>query len=506
LILILLLLNASLSFSQWTRELQLPASDITALYRQKDTLYAGGNGIVYFSKDKGQTWDSTAFIPQFGSVDNIISYRNELYAASFTHGVRKSTDGGLSWQQINTGLFPHVSDFAEWNGDLYATTLGGAVFKLDRINRSNWSLFSDGLSDLSLNLTSIAGNGDALIAGTLANGIYDRLEANSTIWEERLLTGQISPSEGVYDMITGHDTLFLAGSTGRLYMSTDNGLSWNIFGERISSTFISLVNAKQAVLLARNSFIGVNNTSFFFIRKNALQGASTPFSDVPDHFSYKLEIFGNKLWDASTNGLFFMPLSLLPEVSDDDEEVLVILPVRFVLVNAKCEGGRTRINWATGEESDDNEFIIEKSIDGNNWTAIGTIPGAGSGSSEKHYSFIDTDPAQNAFYRVKERSISGQIHVSNPVRSMCLPAGDVKWWPAPVFNELNISITAIRESKAEITVFDSRGSLLVIRNFTVGQGVNHTKLDMQFLPAGAYEVVIRWDGGNNQKTARVLKQ
>src|SRR5256885_14659433 len=110
-------LHLTASFSQWTRLQQLPSSDIFSLYRNGNALYAGGRNIIYFSFDKGQTWDSTKFIPQLSAVDNIIVFKNELYASSFNLGVQKSVNGGASWQPINTGIIPAVSDFCEWKGD-----------------------------------------------------------------------------------------------------------------------------------------------------------------------------------------------------------------------------------------------------------------------------------------------------------------------------------------------------------------------------------------------------
>ena len=93
----------------------------------------------------------------------------------------KARMDGITWQNISAGLlFPDVSDFCEFKGDLYAATLGNSVYKLDPVNQEQWLFFGNGLSDLSANLTSIAGNNNALVAGTNANGIYDYLPANST--------------------------------------------------------------------------------------------------------------------------------------------------------------------------------------------------------------------------------------------------------------------------------------------------------------------------------------
>jgi hypothetical protein len=133
-----LLLHFSVSYSQWTKVQQLPSTDIASLYHKDNILYAGGKNIIYLSNDNGQTWDSTITIPRFFEVDNIIVYKNELYATCFSIGVVKSRDGGSTWQNISTGIAPFVSDFCEFRGDLYAATLGNSIYILDRFNHSRW--------------------------------------------------------------------------------------------------------------------------------------------------------------------------------------------------------------------------------------------------------------------------------------------------------------------------------------------------------------------------------
>ena len=121
---LVLVLCFSISFSQWTRVQQLPSSDIFTVYHKDNILYAGGKRKIYVSKDEGQTWDSTAAIPGPPLINNIIVYKNELYATSAPSGVFKSPDGGLTWQNISTGLlYTDISDFCEFKGDLYVATL-----------------------------------------------------------------------------------------------------------------------------------------------------------------------------------------------------------------------------------------------------------------------------------------------------------------------------------------------------------------------------------------------
>ena len=264
---LLLLACFSTSFSQWKRVEQLPASNIYTLFRADSILYVGGKDIVYISKDKGLSWDSTARIPGVNSVDVITVYKNELYAACYSFGVYKSRNGGASWEDVNAGLFPYVSGFSEWRGNLYAATLGGGLFKLDSVGRRNWSSFNNGLSSLSANINAVGGNNNVLVAGTLANRLYDRQAATDGAWDELFITGNNSPGDGVTDIVAAHDTLFMA-TYNLFYFSTDDGLTWHESGHTPRSLYTTLLNAKQAIIMARNTFTnGINKTGFIILRK-----------------------------------------------------------------------------------------------------------------------------------------------------------------------------------------------------------------------------------------------
>ncbi len=501
---LLLLLDLNTSYSQWTRVEQLPGTDISALYTKDNTIFAGGRKIVYFSLDKGQTWDSTAPIPQLTFVDNIIVFKNEIYASSFGRGVFKSPDNGLSWQNIGAGIAPVISDFLEWNEDLYAATMGNSLFKLNPANRTTWIPFSNGLSDFSVNATAIAATHTTLVAGTLANGIYDYLAPGSQTWEERLLTGQISPNEAANDIIMAHDSLFIAGSTGRFYLSTDNGLSWTRFGGIQALISNVATNARQAFLVARN-FIDIGtHTIFFYLKKDSLDKPFVAFDVLDDHFTYGLKIIGNKLWDASNKGLFFKPLSDLPGITAvDDSTTLMPLPVRFISFNVELSGNKTvAVNWETADGIDIDHYEVERSKDRVHWTAQTTIRPRLS----NQYEFIDASPVMGTnYYRIKAVDISGQPFYTS-VRSITIDSETVVGiWPNPVIDLLNISINAVRPSNATIRVFDQKGALVRQMNLSLVSGDNYFKLYLGSLARGVYSLRAEWNSGQLIKTVQLLK-
>jgi hypothetical protein len=497
------------SFSQWTRVQQLPSTDIFSLYHKDNILYAGGKNIIYISQNNGLTWDSTSTISQLFFVTSIIVYKNELYAAAPHKGVFKSTDGGRTWQNISAGIFPDVSDFCEFRGDLYASTLGNSVYKLNSANGNSWLFFSNGLSNLSANLPSITANSNAIIAGTLANGIYGHLPANSTTWEERLLAGQLDPNEGAYDIVTAHDTLFYSGRTGKFYMSTDNGLNWNFIGNGLASAATTLVNAKQAVLLSRHIFEGGSfKVLFYYIKKDALQNPFVNFSVVSgDHFTYRIDILGDKLWDASNKGLFYMPLSDLPGISSEHDSVsAIILPVRFISFNANCEGNKMLLTWKTAQEQNSDHFTIEKSMDAVLWKGIADEASSNKGNTKNSYSFTDKNAAPNTYYRIAEHGLDGAIHYSIVLQASCKLTDAFSLWPNPFHDLLFVNVFAEKESQAIIKIFDSKGSLVKMQKANFLRGNNGVSLNMKFFTTGAYHLSVVWNNGQNNKTMQIIKR
>jgi hypothetical protein len=502
---LLLLLNLNVSFSQWTRVEQLPSSDIFSLYKKDSALYAGGIKIVYFSKDNGQNWDSTSQVPQLITIDNIIVHNNELYASSFGRGVYKSADGGITWQNISPGIPPIISDFCEWQGDLYAATLGDAVFKLNPVTRNNWLSFKNGLSNLSLNVNSIAATSNTLIAGGLANGLYDYMPGNSNVWQERFFLGQISPTERSDDIVTAHDSLFLAGSTGKFYLSIDNGLNWTRFGNNSPSQVTFIANAKQAFLAARNTFNGqTESTLFAYAKKDSLAHAFVVFSFVPDHFTYKIEISGNKLWDASSNGLFFMPLSDLPGITAADDSVTdILLPVRFISFAIQLNAGKTvGIDWTTADDTNIDHYEVERSDDRVHWADLANILPQAS----NRYHSVDALPLNGInYYRIKAVGKDGQLSYTL-VESVTLTAETAfRAWPNPVTDMLNVRIITNSESTANVKLFDSKGALVKQLNVAVMPGDNFFKLDTRLLSSGMYSLSAEWNNGREKRTIQILK-
>jgi hypothetical protein len=181
------------------------------------------------------------------------------------------------------------------------------------------------------------------------------------------------------------------------------------------------------------------------------------------------------------------------------------LPVKFVLFNVKCSGGSVMLNWKTAFEQNSDHFEVQRSIDGLNWSSIGSIPAAGYSTVEKDYLFVDLNPVSTmAFYRIAEVDVSGRMQYTGIIRNNCAQPEDLQWWPNPVLTQLYVTIQAAQRSTAIINIYNAEGALAGTKQQLLLTGKNQFSVDMRHLASGTYFLTITHNEGKMQ-TIQVVK-
>jgi hypothetical protein len=89
------------------------------------------------------------------------------------------------------------------------------------------------------------------------------------------------------------------------------------------------------------------------------------------------------------------------------------LPVEFSKFDVFSNRDKVELSWETMVEVNNDGFVIERSIDGESWTEIGFIKGAGTTSEINRYSFSDEYATHNLlYYRLKQLDYSGSFSYS----------------------------------------------------------------------------------------------
>lgn len=112
-------------------------------------------------------------------------------------------------------------------------------------------------------------------------------------------------------------------------------------------------------------------------------------------------------------GAFFKPTNSGGQegfVAKFENDILAPLPVELKAFS--CEPALNGINvfWSTAMEINNDYFLLEKTNDGNNFTSLTSVKGAGNSASSKNYYYLDENPSRGAnYYRLSQHDKNGGV-------------------------------------------------------------------------------------------------
>ena len=92
----------------------------------------------------------------------------------------------------------------------------------------------------------------------------------------------------------------------------------------------------------------------------------------------------------------------------------ITLPVDLISFEAEREEDNIKLNWSTASEENNDYFEIQKSYDGEVFTPIGYVDGAGNSNAVVEYSYTDSE-TNKAYYRLKQLDYDGEFEYSDIV-------------------------------------------------------------------------------------------
>jgi len=96
------------------------------------------------------------------------------------------------------------------------------------------------------------------------------------------------------------------------------------------------------------------------------------------------------------------------------------LPIELINFEGNCYQNNIELTWTTASEENNQNFTIEKSVDGINFASIGTVEGAGNSSESHDYSFMDKNNGyDNVYYRLKQTDFDGTSETTRPIVVKC---------------------------------------------------------------------------------------
>lgn len=179
------------------------------------------------------------------------------------------------------------------------------------------------------------------------------------------------------------------------------------------------------------------------------------------------------------------------------------LPLNLLEFKGRLENNNGLLNWKTDNEENTSHFEIERSIDGRSYNAIGELTSANTAGIH-HYSFTDPNiislSAPVIYYRLKQIDIDGRYTYS---RIVALSVGKnnnmVMFYPNPVINEANLTITVAKPEQMQGRIIDNAGRVVKQQQWNLSAGSTSLSVDVKGLAKGLYYMELKGETINERK-------
>ena len=175
---------------------------------------------------------------------------------------------------------------------------------------------------------------------------------------------------------------------------------------------------------------------------------------------------------------------------------LTALPIREISLKGSHSGNDNLLAWGTVGEDNTNKFFIERSLNGKDFTAIGSVTAVGSGNN--NYRFTDPGaPATTVYYRIQIQDLNGATYYSNIISITNSAAARISVYPNPAANSVTLLTTDNDLLNTPAKIYDAAGRLVS------AVMINNQKqyIDLHNMPKGVLLLQL-----SNGKTITIIKK
>jgi len=185
----------------------------------------------------------------------------------------------------------------------------------------------------------------------------------------------------------------------------------------------------------------------------------------------------------------------------------IILPVEMLNFDGKPVDKRVDLDWATATESNSSHFIVERSVDGVNFEAIGRVDAAGMSMDRTDYKFSDMAPKDGLnYYRLQQVDNDASSTSSRTVNVLFQNTASLFVFPNPATETLQASLGRAIEGTVRWRILDMSGRLVGEGSLTNSEGTTLFTVPVGNLEAGSYALEVLEGKGAPIGNVRFVKQ
>lgn len=163
----------------------------------------------------------------------------------------------------------------------------------------------------------------------------------------------------------------------------------------------------------------------------------------------------------------------------------ISLPVKWLVSKANRMNQDVKVSWAVASETNNDRFVVERSMDAKNWFSIGELPGRGTSNQSARYEYTDYGVKTSCYYRIKQVDFDGKSSYSTVL--FVQPPMDDLAANGIVYNFSNHTLKSDQGQIDHVSVYSQNGLLIMDKIFgsniaqlpDLASGVYFLKLTIQ---------------------------
>jgi hypothetical protein len=177
-----------------------------------------------------------------------------------------------------------------------------------------------------------------------------------------------------------------------------------------------------------------------------------------------------------------------------------LLGIELSSFDAECDNGHVKISWAT--ENDDNiaEYILQHSSNGIDFYEIEFFK-----AGTNFYETIAAANFENNYYRLKFIGNDASVEYSNIIQKSCDRGqlGEITLSPNPASGSINISFNVPTKGKYRLSIIDLLGRVLIKKEISLDENLQNILLNTEELSPAVYNIKI--EETNSLYSPKIIK-
>lgn len=182
------------------------------------------------------------------------------------------------------------------------------------------------------------------------------------------------------------------------------------------------------------------------------------------------------------------------------------IPVRFVDIQAYQQQEHIAVEWKVAQEVNIDEYEVERSVDGRNFTRVQTVAATTAQAQVKTYAWLDRDVQPGTYYyRVRSIGRAGDRDYTRVVRVVIGGKGSgFAVYPNPVRGtQIGLQVSNVPAGRFAARLYNASGQLMLDQVIThPGGNANYTVASPNYLAPGTYQLHLA-DPAENKTAATI---